>query len=224
MNNLEKLLEIEFNNKELLKTAMTHSSYANEHNVTNNERLEFLGDAVIELLMSQYLYRNFDMTEGKMTKKRAQSVCEEALVQYAQEIDLPKYLLLGHGEEQSEGRKRKAIIADAFEALFGAIYLDQGFEKSLEVFNKIVVPYIDLTEIIKDYKSTLQECVQSFKKSLSYSVLSEEGPAHNKKFVVAVSMEDVVLGKGSGKTKKEAEQMAAKKALEKGVFEQNETY
>ena len=224
MNNLEKLLEIEFNNKELLKTAMTHSSYANEHNVTNNERLEFLGDAVIELLMSQHLYRNFDMTEGKMTKKRAQSVCEEALVQYAQEIDLPKYLLLGHGEEQSEGRKRKAIIADAFEALFGAIYLDQGFEKSLEVFNKIVVPYIDLTEIIKDYKSTLQECVQSFKKSLSYSVLSEEGPAHNKKFVVAVSMEDVVLGKGSGKTKKEAEQMAAKKALEKGVFEQNETY
>ena len=152
-----------------------------------------------------------------MTKKRAQSVCEEALVKYAKTIKLGNYILLGHGEENNDGRERPAIIADAFEAVFGAIYLDQGFLIAKSVFEKIIVPNLSLLEDIKDYKSTLQEYVQSFKNTLSYQTISEEGPSHNKIYTVTVSMDDVVLGEGKGKTKKEAEQNAARKALEKKV-------
>lgn len=216
-NNLESVLGIKFNNKALLTEALTHSSYGNEHNMPFNERLEFLGDAVIELLMSQYLYLNSETSEGKMTKKRAQSVCEEALVKYASKINLSDYILLGHGEELSNGRQRPAIIADAFEALFGAIYLDQGYFVAYEMFLKLVIPHLDLLDDIKDYKSTLQEYVQSFKNTLNYELVNEEGPAHDKTYTVKVLMDGIVLGCGVGKTKKEAEQNAAKEALEKKV-------
>ena len=216
-NNLEEVLGFRFNNKALLTEALTHSSYGNEHNMPYNERLEFLGDAVIELLMSQYLYLNQNISEGQMTKKRAQSVCEEALVKYASKIKLSDYILLGHGEELSNGRQRPAIIADCFEALFGAVYLDQGYFVAFELFEKLVIPYLDLLNDIKDYKSTLQEYVQSFKNTLNYELINEEGPAHDKTYTVKVLMDGISLGVGVGKTKKEAEQMAAKEALEKKV-------
>ena len=216
-NNLEDVLGFHFNNKALLTEALTHSSYGNEHNTPYNERLEFLGDAVIELLMSQYLYLNQNISEGQMTKKRAQSVCEEALVKYASKIKLSDYILLGHGEELSNGRQRPAIIADCFEALFGAVYLDQGYFVAFELFEKLVIPYLDLLNDIKDYKSTLQEYVQSFKNTLNYELINEEGPAHDKTYTVKVLMDGICLGVGVGKTKKEAEQMAAKEALEKKV-------
>lgn len=216
-NNLEEVLGIHFNNKSLLNEALTHSSYGNEHNMPYNERLEFLGDAVIELLMSQYLYLKSEISEGQMTKKRAQSVCEEALVKYADKINLKEYMLLGHGEELSNGRNRPAIIADCFEALFGAVYLDQGYFVAYELFEKLVIPHLDLLNDIKDYKSTLQEYVQSFKNTISYELISEEGPAHDKTYTVKVLMDGVTLGVGVGKTKKEAEQNAAKEALEKKV-------
>lgn len=216
-NNLEDVLGFRFNNKALLTEALTHSSYGNEHNMPYNERLEFLGDAVIELLMSQYLYLNQNISEGQMTKKRAQSVCEEALVKYASKIKLSDYILLGHGEELSNGRQRPAIIADCFEALFGAIYLDQGYFVAFEMFEKLVIPHLDLLNDIKDYKSTLQEYVQSFKNTLTYELINEEGPAHDKTYTVKVLMDGISLGVGVGKTKKEAEQMAAKEALEKKV-------
>ena len=216
-NNLEEVLGIHFNNKALLTEALTHSSYGNEHNTPYNERLEFLGDAVIELLMSQYLYLKSEISEGKMTKKRAQGVCEEALVKYASKINLSEYILLGHGEELSNGRNRPAIIADCFEALFGAIYLDQGYFVAFEMFEKLVIPHLDLLTDIKDYKSTLQEYVQSFKNTINYELIEETGPAHDKTYTVKVLMDGVTLGVGVGKTKKEAEQNAAKEALDKKV-------
>ncbi len=216
-NNIEEVLGVHFNDKKLLTEALTHSSYGNEHNMPYNERLEFLGDAVIELLMSQYLYLNSNISEGKMTKKRAQSVCEEALVKYASKINLSDYILLGHGEEMSNGRQRPAIIADCFEAVFGAIYLDQGYFVAQELFERLVIPHLDMLNDIKDYKSTLQEYVQSFKNTLTYELIDEKGPAHDKTYTVRVLMDGVVLGIGVGKTKKEAEQNAAKEALEKKV-------
>lgn len=216
-NNLEDVLGIHFNNKALLTEALTHSSYGNEHNMPYNERLEFLGDAVIELLMSQYLYLKSEISEGQMTKKRAQSVCEEALVKYASKINLKEYMLLGHGEELSNGRNRPAIIADCFEAVFGAIYLDQGYFVAYEMFEKLVIPHLDLLTDIKDYKSTLQEYVQSFKNTINYELIEESGPAHDKTYTVKVLMDGVTLGVGVGKTKKEAEQNAAKEALDKKV-------
>ncbi len=204
-----------FKNQSLLNEAFTHSSYANEHNTPNNERLEYLGDAVLELCMSDYLYNNYSLNEGEMTKKRAQSVCEDALVTYADKIGLPKYIKLGHGEELSGGRMRHAIIADAFEAFLGAIYLDQGFSRANEFFYMAVVPYINDVEFIVDYKSILQERVQADKRSISYYISKEEGPAHNKTFEAVCDMEGIILGRGIGKTKKEAEQNAAKEALNK---------
>ena len=216
-NNLEEILGIHFNNKSLLTEALTHSSYGNEHNTPYNERLEFLGDAVIELLMSQHLYLKSEISEGQMTKKRAQSVCEEALVKYADKINLKEFILLGHGEELSNGRNRPAIIADCFEALFGAVYLDQGYFVAYELYEKLVIPHLDLLDDIKDYKSTLQEYVQSFKNTISYELIDEEGPAHDKTYTVKVLMDGITLGVGVGKTKKEAEQNAAKEALEKKV-------
>lgn len=216
-NNLEEILGIHFNNKSLLTEALTHSSYGNEHNTPYNERLEFLGDAVIELLMSQHLYLKSEISEGQMTKKRAQSVCEEALVKYADKINLKEFILLGHGEELSNGRNRPAIIADCFEALFGAVYLDQGYFVAYELFEKLVIPHLNLLDDIKDYKSTLQEYVQSFKNTISYELIDEEGPAHDKTYTVKVLMDGITLGVGVGKTKKEAEQNAAKEALDKKV-------
>ena len=156
---LNAQLKLKLSNPNLIDQAMTHASYANEHDCKDNERLEFLGDAVIGLLMGELLFKNGVTTEGEMSKKRAQAVCEEALNHYATKIELSKYLLLGKGGELSNGRENPSIIADAFEALFGAVFMDKGFEATKQLFNQLVVPYLDEVLNIKDYKSTLQELV-----------------------------------------------------------------
>ncbi len=219
MNNLvkefEDLIGYHFNNINLLKEALTHSSYANEHNLKSNERMEFLGDAVLELAMSKHLYSIIDLDEGVLTKTRAKAVCEEALDLYADKINLNKYILLGRGEENSGGRQRPAIIADAFEAILGAVFLDGGFDMAFKVVEKFIIPYFNEILQFKDYKSILQEKLQSEKRNIKYVIIREDGPPNNKTFEAAVYMDDILMGKGIGKTKKDAQQNAAKKALEK---------
>ncbi len=200
-------------NQDLLVEAFTHSSYANEHHSKSNERLEYLGDAVLELCMSTYLYHNLKDDEGVLTIKRAQAVREEALDIYANKINLSSYLLLGKGEEKSGGRANKAIIADAFEAMLGAIYLTYGFSETYRVFSRIVIPYLDEVVAIKDYKSIFQEEIQSEKRNIRYEIINETGPTHDRVFEAVVYIDDLLYGHGIGKTKKEAEQMAAKEAL-----------
>ncbi|PAT01154.1 ribonuclease III [Candidatus Izimaplasma bacterium ZiA1] len=215
---LEKYFDLDFNDKQLLITALTHSSYANENKTESNERLEFIGDAVLDLLMGKHLYLKFkDFNEGDLTKTRAKNVCESALVEYAKECNLKDYLFLGHGEEKSGGRERIALQADAFEALIGAVYLDKGLAEATKIFDKIVVPLssIDKVDDFVDYKSHLQELVQSDKRTLEYKVVMESGPSHNKTFITRVYMDGIVMGEGQGKSKKEAEQNAAEAALKK---------
>ncbi|MDE7384732.1 MAG: ribonuclease III [Anaeroplasmataceae bacterium] len=212
---LENQIEYHFHNVDLLKLALTHSSYANEHQVECNERLEFLGDAVLQLCMSKYLYQKIHFDEGVLSKTRAKCVCEEALNIYAEKIHLANYLLLGNGEEHSGGRGRPAIIADAFEAILGAILLDSNFETVYKVFEKIVLPYQDIALQFKDYKSVFQEKVQADKRSLHYEIVHESGPANDKTYEAVVYMDEILMGRGIGKTKKEAEQNAAKEALNK---------
>lgn len=218
MENLERFFNLNFDNKELLKTALTHSSYANEHSCESNERLEFMGDAVLDVLMGKYLYEKYPTyNEGYLTKTRAKNVCESALVEYAKVCELKKYLLLGKGEEKSGGRNRTALQADAFEALIGAVYMDKGLEECYKIFDKVVVPLIeeDKVDNFVDYKSYLQELVQSDKRSLEYKIVNEMGPSHNKTFITRVYMDEILMGEGKGKTKKEAEQNAAEMALKK---------
>ena len=216
---LEKKLGVDFKDKSVLIEALTHSSYGNEHNCPFNERLEFLGDAVLELSMSKYLISKYQMAEGDMTKRRAQAVREEALDIYAAHLDLSSYLYLGRGEELTGGRTRKAVIADAFEAVLGAVFKEFGFDKAYEVFSKIVIPYIDEVVSIKDFKTILQEEVQADKRSLSYRIIKEEGPAHDKVFTAEVLMDgNLIMGCGVGKTKKDAEQEAARQALLKKAY------
>ena len=218
LQELETYFNLKFNDFSLLERAMTHSSYANEHNTQSNERLEFIGDAVIDLAVGRFLYDNMPFDEGILTKKRAQDVCESSLYNYALGFDLGQYLLLGKGEEKNQGREKPAVLADAFEALLGAIFLDKGFEEVYKVLNKAVFPNITATlnEDDNDYKSKLQELVQSDKRTLNYVIVSESGPAHSKEFVARVYMDDdIIMGEGVGKTKKEAEQNAAKVTLEK---------
>ena len=213
---LEKKLGVTFSDADLIKEALTHSSYGNEHNCAFNERLEFLGDAVLELCMSKYLISNYSLDEGDMTKKRSQSVREEALDIYASKIHLNEYLLLGKGEEATGGRERPAIIADAFEAVLGACFCEFGFDKTFEIFERIVVPYVTEVVGIKDYKTMLQEYAQSDKRSLSYEIVGQTGPAHNILFEAVVRMDsNIIMGHGFGRTKKDAEQAAAKEALNK---------
>ncbi len=202
-------------NKEIYQTAFTHTSYANEHRVKSYERLEYLGDAVLELIMSEYLYLNTEEEEGQMTKLRAHYVCENALYEYSLKLGLNEYLLLGKGESENGGKVRKAIVADIFEAFTGALFLDKGIETVKKFIYKYIIPIIENKEIdfFDDYKSVLQELVQTDKRSLEYSVVDEEGPAHNKTFTVVVKIDDVTYGKGVAHSKKEAEQMAAKDAL-----------
>ena len=212
---LENTLGYVFKNKEYIKLALTHSSYANEHNIECNERLEFLGDAVLELAMSRKLYDTIDLDEGVLTKMRAKAVCESALDLYASKINLADYLYLGKGEEATGGRERPAIIADALEAVLGAVYLDGGFEAAREIVKKFFEPYFDDVLKNKDYKSLLQEKLQSEKRSIRYEIARDEGPANNKTFEAVVYMDEILMGRGIGKTKKEAQQQAAKDALEK---------
>jgi ribonuclease-3 len=199
-------------------TAFQHSSYVNEHKLKSDyERLEFLGDAVLELVMSDYLYNNLDFKEGDMTKIRASYVCENALYEYSKDLDLSKYIKVGHGEENDGGRFKKVILADIFEALMGAIYLDLGYDTVRKVILTIIVPYIENPKInfFSDYKSALQEFVQTEQRSLVYELINEEGPAHNKSFTVVVKVDNIIYGTGTAGSKKEAEQEAAKDAIEK---------
>jgi ribonuclease-3 len=215
---LERFFGLSFSDPALLATALTHSSYANEHQVDSNERLEFVGDAVLDLMMAEYLYQKHpNQNEGFLTKTRAKNVCESALVEYAKACELNRYLRLGKGEEKSGGRDRTALQADAFEALIGAVYMDKGYRECFKIFDKVVVPLVEeeREEDFVDYKSYLQELVQSDKRTLEYRLIDEFGPSHDKTFVTRVYMDQILMGEGRGKTKKEAEQHAAEMALKK---------
>lgn len=218
MEELFKRLNIEPKDMSLYKNAFSHSSYVNEHKAKNDyERLEFLGDAVLDLVVADYLYTYYKETEGEMTKVRASYVCENANYCYATGLGLSKYILVGHGEQKEGGNLKKAIVADIFEALMGAIYIDLGFSTVRNVILKVVVPYIEDPNVtfFSDYKSSLQEYVQTEQKSLEYKLVNEEGPAHDKRFTVDVVIDNIVYGTGIGTSKKEAEQEAAKVALNK---------
>ncbi len=199
-------------NKDLYQKAFTHTSYSNEHNVESYERLEFLGDAVLELTISDYLYNEKHLEEGTMTKMRASYVCEEACATYAKELKLEKDILLGSGESEAN----TTILADVFESFIGAMYLDKGFRTTSKFVMDIIIPYIEKKiDFLHDYKSELQELVQTVRKSVSYEIINELGPAHNKTFTCQVMVDNIVMGIGSGSSKKQAEQAAAKMALEK---------
>ena len=214
MNFLEKY-NIYINNKDLLRTALTHSSFSNENAVESYERLEFLGDAVLQLIVSDYLYNNYHEKEGAMSKLRSSYVCEHAACTYAKDVGIDKEIILGHGQSKN---LNDTIIADCFESVLGAIYLDQGFEIAKEYIFKVVIPYIEQKyHFMNDYKSELQEMVQTSKKSLEYNLISEDGPAHDKTFIVEVKIDGIVYGVGKGKNKKEAEQRAALDAFNKSV-------
>ncbi|MBQ7105007.1 MAG: ribonuclease III [Bacilli bacterium] len=218
MDKLFKKLGIVPNESRLYMIAFSHSSYANENNLKSDyERLEFLGDAVLELISSEYLYKNLNVKEGDMTKLRASYVCENACYTYATDLGFSNYIKVGHGEEKDGGKFKKVIVADIFEAFTGALYLDQGFEKTKEIILNIIVPYIENPNVIffSDYKSALQESIQTEKRSLEYVLIDEQGPAHNKTFTMIVKVDDIVYGKGTAGSKKEAEQEAAKDALAK---------
>jgi len=201
------------------KLALTHSSYANEHGLDSNERIEFLGDAILGLLVAEYIYQNFpDMQEGKMSKLRATYVCEDANAKYAKEIGIDKLLLLGRGEEATGGRTRPAILSDAFESFLGAVYLSHGINAVKKILEKEVFPLIlarDEKPFV-DYKSKLQEFVQAEKRSdLQYILDDVDGPPHKRVFTMSAVLDGIRLGTGKGSTKKEATQEAAKIALEK---------
>ncbi len=216
-----KLLDkfnIKTSNMHIYDTAFSHSSYCNEHNLTEDyQRLEFLGDKVLDLIMSDYLYNTTNYEEGKMTKIRSMYVCENALYEYALLLDFPSYVKVGKGEEASGGKFRKATLADMFESFLGAVYLDQGYKKAREIVYEIVIPFIKEKPetFFMDYKSKLQEMVQTTKKSVTYKLINEEGPAHDRTFTMNVIVDGIVLGTGIAKSKKEAEQEAAHYAMEK---------
>ena len=218
MEKLFEKLNISPKNKNLYITAFLHSSYVNEHKAKNDyERLEFLGDAVLDLVVADYLYSNQKEKEGEMTKIRASYVCENALFEYSMNLGLNEYIKVGHGEEKEGGKFKKAIVADIFEALIGAIYLDLGYATARKTVLQIIVPYIEDPDItfFSDYKSALQEYVQTVQKSLTYNLIKEEGPAHERVFTVEVEVDNIIYGIGIGQSKKEAEQEAAKEALKK---------
>lgn len=215
---LEDKIGYKFKNREFLEIALTHSSFANEmkHTVKYNERAEFLGDAVLSIVVSDYLFNNYSVQEGDLTKLRASLVCEKSLDEMAAEIDLGKFLRLGKGEEMMGGRERPSILADAFEALIAAIYLDGGIENAREFILPFVKDMLEHKEKLSfsDYKTLLQEIVQQNPQEiLSYRLVSEEGPDHAKVFTVEVLLNSNIIGSGKGRSKKQAEQMAAKQAL-----------
>lgn len=219
LKDLQNVIEYKFKDEYLLEIAVTHSSYANEvkRNTKYNERQEFLGDAVLSIIVSDYLFNNYTVPEGDLTKLRAAIVCEKSLDVMANKIGLGNFLRLGKGEEMTGGRTRPSIIADAFEALIAAIYLDTGIESA----KKFVLPFvIDMLEdedqlSFKDYKTILQEIIQQNpEERLIYKLVEEKGPDHDKRFLVDVMINSNIIGRGEGRSKKNAEQMAAKEALE----------
>ena len=219
MDGLEQKLGYKFNNINLLKNALTHSSYANEvrNGFSSNERLEFLGDSVLSIVVSDYIYKHYpNMPEGELTKLRASLVCEKSLCTFSRELELGSYLMLGKGEDKGGGRERDSILADAFEAVLAAIYLDGGMEPARRHVMNFVLRELKHTddEVFKDYKTALQEIIQrNPEESLTYILTDESGPDHDKSFTVEVRLNSNVIGKGTGKNKKRAEQMAAKEAL-----------
>ncbi|MBX6394838.1 MAG: ribonuclease III [Alicyclobacillaceae bacterium] len=216
---LAERLGISFRDRTLLKQAFTHSSYRNEHrgDTQDNERLEFLGDAVLELLVSEFLFRSYpQMPEGELTRMRAAIVCEPSLVRFATALGLEQYVRLGRGEEMSGGRRRPSLLADVYEALIGAIYLDQGLDAARGFLERFMFPALQQEQapILDDYKTMLQEYVQKVGLGpLAYRIIDERGPAHHKEFVAQVWVGGQPYGEGSGRSKKEAEQHAAREAL-----------
>ena len=221
IKDLENAIGYRFKNIQLLQNALTHSSYANErwHNsLLSNERLEFLGDSVLGMLVAEYLYRNFpDRPEGELTRMRADMVCEQTLAAAANKIGIGEHLLLGHGEERFGGRTRNSILADAMESVIAACFLDGGLNAALTVVQKFILVEVPVTRLHNvDYKTRLQELVQQKKNQvLSYSLVGESGPDHDKQFLVEVRLNGDVVGSGSGSSKKRAEQSAAASAIEK---------
>ncbi len=220
IKDLEKAIGYHFSNITLLQNALAHSSYANErwHNsLKSNERLEFLGDSILGMVVAEYLYRNFpDRPEGELTRMRADMVCETSLAAIADRIGLGKFLLLGHGEEQGGGRARASILADAVESVIAACFLDGGFDAAAAFIRQFVLTDVPVTKLHnEDYKTALQELVQQKKDQfLQYSLIGESGPDHNKRFEVQVELNGKVIGVGTGTSKKRAEQEAACNALD----------
>ena len=217
---LQEKIGVRFHDESVLRQAFTHSSYVNEQRgkrIQDNERLEFLGDAVLELTVSQFLYKTFPkMSEGEMTKLRAAIVCEPSLVKFAELLQFGDLVLLGKGEELTGGRQRPALLADVFEAFVGALYLDQGLDAVFAFMEKYVYPRVDKGEFaqVTDFKSQLQEFVQQDNLGdIQYRIVEEKGPAHNREFVSEVLLNSRALGVGTGRSKKEAEQQAAARAL-----------
>ena len=217
LDGFQKIIQYQFNNIGLLKNALTHSSYANEKktgNYKDNERLEFLGDAVLELTSSEFIYTgNPDMNEGKMTRLRASIVCEPTLAMCARQIHLQEYIMLGKGEDLTGGRTRDSIISDALEALIGAIYLGGGFANAKEFIHRFVLNDLENKQLFYDSKTILQEVVQAHGLEVEYELTGEEGPEHDKKFHVIAKAGDLFVVKGTGHTKKAAQQQAAYNAL-----------
>ncbi len=216
---LEEKIGYCFKNKSLLKQALTHSSFSNEQRINklkNYERLEFLGDAVLELISSKFFFLgNPNMTEGQMTKLRSSMVCEQALAYCARDIELGDYLLLGKGEEASGGRMRESIISDVMEAIIGALFLDGGFEVAEKFVLDFILSDLENKQLFYDSKTILQEKVQKKGKVLNYQLLEEIGPDHDKKFVVEACIDGIPFTTGTGRNKKTAEQNAAYEALMK---------
>ena len=216
MKELEKTLGYRFQNPSLLETALTHTSYANEarRGTKHNERLEFLGDSVLSIVVADYLFTHNDLPEGELTRMRASLVCENALFGFAQKIRLGDYLRLGHGEELGGGRRRPSVVSDAFEAVIAALYLDGGIEQARRFILPFITQALTCKNTEEDYKTKLQEIIQQNpEERLSYMVTDESGPDHDKHFVVQVHLNSNCIGTGEGHSKKQAEQMAAKEAL-----------
>ncbi|MFC7442418.1 ribonuclease III [Laceyella putida] len=221
LSGLEQSIGLAFKNKKLFQQAFTHTSFAHERKnngkFPDNERLEFLGDAVLELAVSEYLFHRYPhMSEGELTRTRARVVCEASLASFARELDFGRFVRLGKGEEMTGGRTRPSLLADVFEAFIGALFLDQGLDEVRRFLNNLVFPKINeewLANIL-DAKSQLQELVQQERLgALEYRIVDMQGPAHDRHFVAEVYLEDKCLGQGSGRSKKEAEQQAALVAL-----------
>lgn len=220
IKDLEGIIGYRFRNIVLLQNALAHSSYANERwrdSLKSNERLEFLGDSVLGMVAAEYLYRNFsDRPEGELTRMRADMVCENSLAMVAEKLELGQYIMLGHGEEQGGGRSRASILADAVEAVIAAVYLDGGMEPAKQLIHRFVLSDVPAEKLHNtDYKTQLQELVQKKKDQvISYDLVSQSGPDHNKQFVAQVSLNGKVVGKGAGSSKKRAEQAAAQAAIQ----------
>lgn len=219
MIDFESQIQYQYKNKKLMQEALTHSSFVNEgrKHIKNNQRLEFLGDSVLSIIVAQHLFEHYThLPEGELTKLRAYLVCEKSLHQFALQIQLGEYLILGKGEENTGGRERPSILADAFEAVIASIYLDGGLEVAKKFVLRFVPDELDVEKVtyVSDYKTALQEIIQKNKEEkIEYVIVGEQGPDHNKTFTVEVHLNSNVIGVGTGRSKKQAEQFAAKEAL-----------